>query len=158
MRTGRWLAFATLAAVVGCNDSGPKFSLLPTPQPTALPTPAATPTPTPRPTPAPTPTPTPGPNSPPAGEFRYTPMLDPDGGLHLGIAETVRVNAGRFRDPDGDALYLTVHWGDGSSNHIACGLCRLEHQYLKFGRFELVAEVTDLVTRPVQQTVDVVVQ
>jgi hypothetical protein len=70
----------------------------------------------------------------------------------------VRVNASKFRDPDGDALFLTVRWGDGFSNHIQCGLCRLEHAYRKHGSFTLRAEVTDLRTRPVAGEVTVRVE
>ena len=155
MISRHWLVAAILVTLAGCNDTGPKLIVPATPAP-----PTATPVPTPAPTPTPsaTPTPTPGPNNPPEGVFKYMPPLDPDGGMHVGIGDTVHVNASRFKDPDGDPLYLTVHWGDGTSNHIACGLCRLEHAYLKFGRFELQAEVTDLNTKPVRRTIDVVVQ
>jgi hypothetical protein len=84
------------------------------------------------------------------GAFRFMPeptIYDHD--IHIGIAETVRVNAAHFVDPDGDPLYLTVDWGDGQSSHISCGPCRIEHEYRKFGIKVLVAQIADLKSRPV---------
>jgi hypothetical protein len=148
----RFVAVALLVlGLSGCKEAqGPTKATSPTPS--AAPTPAPTPTPA---LPVPTPTPSPAANRRPQGEFRYTPDVGYDGDIHVGVAESVRVNAARFQDPDGDALYLTVDRGDGRSNHISCGLCRLEYAYRKHGRFTLRADVTDLRTRPVSAAVTV---
>jgi hypothetical protein len=119
------------------------------PQPIVTPTVAPTAAPTPVPTPAPTPT---GVNQPPTGSFRFTPAVVSDH-IQLFSDNVLHVNAARFHDPDGDKLYLTVLWGDGTSNHIACGPCRLEHQYVARGELSLVAQVTDLHNRPVATSV-----
>jgi hypothetical protein len=149
IRTGRHLARTALAALVtfalaACTSSS-TAPPLPTPPTTLAPSVAATPTPL----ATPLPTPAPSANQRPVGELRYTPDIGYDGDIHIGVVETVRVNASKFVDPDGDPLFLTVAWGDGRSNHIQCGLCRLEHTYRKHGAFTLRAEVTDLKTRPV---------
>ncbi len=138
------LAAVSLAAS-GCGSS-PTVPPAATPPPTqavappssvAPPSPAASPTPPPR-------------NQSPAGVFRFTPRpTDYDHDIHIGAGDTVRVNGAEFTDPNGDPLYLTVDWGDGESNHIACGACRLEHEYRKLGIKTLIARITDLKSRPV---------
>ena len=78
--------------------------------------------------------------------------------IRVRFGTPVKVNAAKYTDPDGDPLYFTVNWGDGLSNHIACGLCRLEHLYRREKAYTLRAEVTDLKARPLVTTIDVVVE
>ena len=146
-----WLTLGLLAAFAGCQNSGTQLVVPATPAP-----PAANPTPAP--TPSPTPAPTPDPNSPPQGAFIFNPPLDNNGGMRVRIRTRVHVNGTGFRDPDGDAISLTVDWGDGTSGHISCGLCKLQHQYLQVGDFKMRAEIADPINRPVRQTVNVVVR
>ena len=138
-------------SVAACGGSTSP-SVAPTPQPTPAPTPAATPV------PVATPTPPPVPNRAPTGELRFTPRPGPDGVIRFRFGTPLKVNAAQYTDPDGDPLYLTVSWGDGAHNHIACGLCRLEHLYKRENSYTLGAQVTDLKARPVVTTIDVVVE
>ena len=138
-------------AVMACGGSTTP-SAVPTPTPTPAPTPAPTPV------PVPTPAPPPVPNRQPQGELRFTPTPGTDGVIRVRSGSPLKVNAAHYTDRDGDPLYLTVSWGDGLSNHIACGLCRLEHLYKAEKAYTLRAEVTDLKARPVVTTIDVVVE
>src|SRR5262249_49986527 len=137
--------FAIILFPAGCGST----TTSPQPIVTPAPTPAATPQPTPVPTPGATPATV---NRRPVGAFRFTP--EPVGNRIQLLADNVlHVNAAHFQDPDGDKLYLTVYWGDGQSNHIACGPCRLEHRYVRPREYDVEAEITDLVNRPVTRAV-----
>jgi hypothetical protein len=144
------ILIAVATAACGDQTTAPAAPVPASPTPASSPTPLVPPT--------ATPSASPPPNQRPVGELRFTPDIGIDGDIHIRIGGELRVNASRFRDPDGDPLFLTVSWGDGFSNHIQCGLCRLAHVYRKRGAFRLRAEVTDLKTRPVANALTVQVE
>jgi hypothetical protein len=142
-RSAPVVLIAALAASGGCGTTPtttPPVTTPPTTQAPALPPPTTLPAPTP---------PPPGRNQPPVGTFRFMPPVGFDNDIHIEVGDIVRVNAAGFTDPNGDPLILTVHWGDGKSDHIKCGQCRLQHAYRDHGIKTLLAEITDLKTRPV---------
>ncbi len=131
------LAALLVAGAAACGGSSGFPS-----RPTVAPTPA--PSPTPAATPPPTPLPTPAADHAPKVDLRFTPPLAADDTIDVDAGDPLKINASHSVDPDGDLLFLTVAWGDGRSDHIKCGPCRLEHAYRKHGTYALRATVSDL--------------
>jgi hypothetical protein len=120
-----------LALLTGCDKDSPVGPSGPPP------TIAAQPSPTPQ------PTSTPQTNQPPTGGFRINPEPQ-DGVVRLEAGATLRLNASDFQDPDpDDELKLSVDWGDGTTESVGCGPCRLEHVYASAGSFACVVELSD---------------
>lgn len=77
-----------------------------------------------------------GPNNPPTAVFLVNP-LPADGPAPLRVV----LNMCESTDPDGDALFFTYDWGDGSFHDGT--RCVHDHNYNKQGRHQLTGCVSD---------------
>jgi hypothetical protein len=77
------------------------------------------------------------------GQFYVTPRPDAAGQVHIEEGDTVEVNAAQIRDDTGEGLMLTVDWGDGTQETVACGPCRAQHTFAAGGLYSLKAVIAD---------------
>jgi hypothetical protein len=125
------LASALLLIAADCGDKSP-LTTISSLSPQATPAPTATTAATARPTARTF-----------HGQFYVSPRPDAASQVHIEEGDTVEVNAAQIRDDTGDGLILTVDWGDGTQETVACGPCRARHTFAAGGLYSLKAVIAD---------------
>ena len=134
--TAACLTVAALVCFGACRHSAAPSAATPSSAPSDVVS-------TPSPSPSAPPSPTPGPGIQ-DGPFRFSPDLDPEGAVSVFEGDRMVINAtGVAAANPGLSLRLVVDWGDGDSQRVGCGTCRVEHVYARTGRFALEAVVDE---------------